>query len=202
MDFPQGSNLTAFPIDENRILTRTKFIVDIGSEFIKTPERAAHGPIFGVEEARCVAEAYFLLSEKAFKPKRIEANHKTTMPKIAALTCAAISTVNPIRFAVESSDVTAVRYANPMFAMQLACSVIDHPYHVRAFEERRRLYEQILGLELPCLQPFLDDRMAKKNTPLSSFELNFTRAEMREIEGLVSIFTVYEEMKIYAKKQA
>ena len=154
--------MVSFPIDENRIITRTKFIVDVGCQFLKNGAIAAHRPIFGVEEARCVAEAYFLLSETAFKPKRIETGHRTTKPKIAALTCAAISIVNPIQFEAASPDIAAVKYANPMFAMHIACSVIDHPYSIRAFDERRRVYDQILGLDLPCLHPFIEDRQAKK----------------------------------------
>jgi hypothetical protein len=188
-----------FSIPQERIDRRAKFFFEIGEQVKNSKPLSAVGPTFDFQSAECLAEAYFLLSE-AFKPVRIQEGHKTTKPKIAALTCAAVAMVNPFHFDNPDFENLVIRYANPILAMHLACGIIDHPFHKRSFDERRRIYSQILGMGFTCLDEFIADRKAGTPKDLAEYKIALNRGEMREIENLVNLFTVYEQMPIFKKK--
>ncbi len=94
-----------------------------------------------------------------------------------------------------------------MFAMRCACSVIEHPYHMRSFEERRRVYDDLSLTRFPCLESFIADVKAGTKKDIDAydtgikpgkFSLEISRLELAKIESFVSMFEVYQQQKIYA----
>jgi hypothetical protein len=101
--------------------------------------------------------------------------------------------------------ITAVRYANPMFAMRCACAAIEHPYHKRAFDERRRVYDSLLITRFQCLDAFIEDVRHGRirgpedyNVASDKYSIGLTQREMADIERLVLMFTIYGDQKIFA----
>jgi hypothetical protein len=194
-----------FTVTHERIERRANFFGQIAREFIQIPSIQAAGITFSDEVALNLAEAYFLLSE-SYKTYRSETEHRTADPKIAAITCATICALTPLRPPRADFDDLQIRYANPRYAMRCASVIIQHPWHKRAFEERRRTYDELLILEFPCLNNYIADvaRGEKKdlelyNTKNDKFSIGITFPELSRIESLVNRFIVLKELKIYAK---
>jgi hypothetical protein len=200
-----------FPVDPGRIERRAQFYLEIGRAHGSTPLLRSAGVHFDEALALTLSEAYFLLSE-SYKTYRNHPGHLTAKPKIAAMHCAAVCAVNPFRpndpsaTPLQNYEVVEIRYANPMYAMRCACTPIEHPYHMRAFDERRRIYDELTITAFPCLDPFLADTRADRKKPLiqyntradEKFSVGISLQEITKIESFVSRFEVYQQQKIYA----
>jgi hypothetical protein len=193
-----------FNVTRERIDRRAHFFLEMGNRHVGTTIIRNAGIKFNPATAVTLSEAYFLLSE-SYKAYRSEGDHRTANSKIAAITCAAVCAINPLRPPKADFEILEVRYANPMFAMRCAASIIEHPWHLRAFEERRRTYDELTATHFPCLDVFIRDvaNAEKKeleyyNTKSDKFSVGITFPEITRIESLVNRFVVYEEMKIYA----
>lgn len=142
------------------------------------------------------AEAYFAVSE-AFKREYLGPNHRSEPAKIAALTCAVISMVRPIRY-VDPGNVVdeAVLYVNAMVAMRAAVVIIDHPFHKRAFDDRRRFYRMLREIDLPCLTPILDEANQNDGVLTSNWQIQLQRSDRTTLNGLVTMFSVLAAMPV------
>lgn len=195
-----------FTVTSERIARRAQFFRQIGRSFIAIPSIREAGITFSDEIAYNLAEAYFLLSE-SYKTYRSETDHRTADPKIGAITCAAVCALNPLRAERVDFDNLEIRYANPRYAMRCASAIIQHPWHTRAFEERRRTYDELLVLQFPCLDAYIGDvargrvkNLEEYNTKPDRFSIGVTFAEISRIESLVNRFIVLQELKIWASK--
>src|SRR5207244_2840981 len=99
----------------------------MGREHARDPLMAKVGMTFDDEAAHVLTQAYFMLSE-SYRTFRSDPEHLTNHAKIAAICCAAICAVQPLRHDKPDFRIAAVRYANPMFAMRCAESIIKHPW--------------------------------------------------------------------------
>jgi hypothetical protein len=196
-----------FTVTGDRITRRAQFFLEMGNKQVGSQSIRNGGIKISIATAQVLAEAYFLLSE-SYKSYRSEGEHKTANPKIAAMTCAAICALNPLRPPKADFGVLEIRYANPMFAMRCASAIIEHPWHTRSFEERRRTYDELTTLQFPCLDKFIQDVSSGRKRPLEDyntktdkFSIGLTFPEIARIESLINRFVVYQELKIYASKQ-
>lgn len=146
-----------------------------------------------------MAEAFFALTD-AYERRHLNAGKKIEPVKQAALTCAVICCVMPLRPVLELVDREELIYINPMLAMRAACAIIAHPFHRRAFDEQRRHYRLTQSLSLPSLAPLLDEANTNDCVLTSNFELDLKRDERDRLNGLVNYFTVLKELKIYTLK--
>lgn len=149
---------------------------------------------------------------ETYRTYRNEPGHRIAKPKIAAITCGTICAMGVLRppkgsTAAQNFSVLEIRYANPMYAMRCASSAIEHPYHMRSFDERRRIYDDLSITRFPCLKPFIDDVEAGRKKDLAEyntstkpgrFSLKISRVEFTKVESFVSMFVVYQQQKIYA----
>jgi hypothetical protein len=145
-----------------------------------------------------LAEVYFAITN-AYKSGLLPPGSRTDPIKQAALTCAAVVTVNPIRPISTEIDQEEIIYANPMFAMRCACSIIDHPYHTRSFDERRRVYRGLPGL---CVRPadaMIQEALQNDCRTTSTWTIELSSRERSQLDILVNMFAVYKEMPIFAK---
>jgi hypothetical protein len=197
-----------FSVAPDRIEKRANFFKNMATRFAAGEAVQKAGIVFNPLHALTLAEAYYLLSE-SYRSYRMETDHRTATPKIAALTCAAICAVNPLRPPKADFENLDVRYANPMFAMRCAISIVTHPYHLRAFEERRRILDELAITHFPCLDPYLADVACGQKKPLDDynmkldkFSVGISMDEITRIESYVSRFTVFQDQKIFAAPSA
>jgi hypothetical protein len=98
-----------------------------------------------------------LVFNEAYKSRFLNQGKGTDPTKQAALTCAAICAVNPLR-PVPTDEVHEEHiYVNQMLAMRCACSIINHPVYLRSFDEQRRIYLQMQRFVFPSADVILDE---------------------------------------------
>lgn len=137
---------------------------------------------------RFVAEAYFLLSE-AYKDRRLKDGALTEEPKIAAFMSVAIMAVwpfqaiNPMR--VKRPDTVI---ANGIFAVFCASSVINNDFSGLTWDMKRRLYNFLQSVRLPCLQPYITDISIGASRSSDTYDVTLSDAEIALIDVLVLIY--------------
>jgi hypothetical protein len=114
----------------------------------KTPNIA-----FVPASASILAECYFALSE-GYKRRRLRASSRTEWTKAAALVAATVNVVNPLRPSGRTDDPSWL-YVNPAFGMLCAYGHAQHVFLAPPFDEKRRFYQTLQSLRLPCLDPLL-----------------------------------------------
>lgn len=148
-----------------------------------------------------LAEAYFAISE-AYKRVHLEEGRRTNPIKQAAFTCVAISVIRPLR-PVDSPEIDneELLYVNQMLAMRASCAIIDHPFHKRAFDDQRRFYRSLSTLSLPSLDPLIGEVNNSDGKIISEYDLELSLTEQRELNFVVSMFTVLNDLPIYKKPE-
>jgi hypothetical protein len=146
-----------------------------------------------------LTEAYFAITD-AYKRIFLNEGRRTEVIKQAALTCAVISAIQPLRPKTTPVDDDRLLYINPMFAMRAACAIIDHPFHLRGFDNQRRFYVNLSSLSLPCLAPMIDEANDNDFALTTLWKLELSPEEIRELNHIISLFSVLYEMKIFKKK--
>lgn len=137
-----------------------------------------------------ISHVYFALSE-AYKRKFLHEGAGTDPTKQAALTCAAIIAVKPLRPLPGKVHYEHI-YINQMLAMRCACAIIDHPIQNLGFDEQRRIYMGMDRFEFPSTIPILDEAAANKGDIKSDVEITLTSKEEATLKGLISLFVAYK----------
>lgn len=145
-----------------------------------------------------LAQCYFAISQ-AYKKIYLAEGHRTDTSKRAALTCAAIVAVCPIRQDPDSNSeekAAEAAYANPMLAMRCSCSIVNHPFHKRPFDDRRRIYRAFFGFALPSIEPILAEARANNGKIISDWEISLAPEEETLLNLLVDDFVMYSKFRI------
>ncbi|MEA2991189.1 MAG: hypothetical protein QOD40_109 [Alphaproteobacteria bacterium] len=112
-----------------------------------------------------LAHVYFALHD-AYKGLYVPDGHLSDAAKRAAITCATVIAVAPIHrnpdrnFPVterEPWDLADADYPNPFLAVRSACAIVQHPFHKRPWDNRRRIYCGYVGLEFRTVEPILEE---------------------------------------------
>jgi hypothetical protein len=143
--------------------------------------------------ANLLSEAYFALSE-AYKKRRLKTQSLTDWTKVAALTAVTVSFVRPIR---PSGRVDSPHwpYLNPAFGLLCAYGLSQTVFEYPEFDQRRRFYQALEGISLPCLSPILAEGIATKGNFTSTWDLSQTISDS-EIAYLDMLVTnVVEQIK-------
>jgi hypothetical protein len=143
--------------------------------------------------ANLLAEAYFALSE-AYKKRRLKVKSLTDWTKVAALTAVTVSYVRPIRPAGRA-DSPQWPYLNPAFGLLCAYGLSQTVFEYPEFDQRRRFYQSLEGISLPCLNPVIAEGIATKGNFTSTWDLSgtITDPEIAYLDILVT--TVVELIK-------
>lgn len=145
-----------------------------------------------------LAHCCFAISE-AYKKIYLVNGHRTDSSKRAALTCATIVAIAPIRQNPDSnSEEKAIEaaYANPMLAMSCSCSIVNHPFHKRPFDDRHRVYRAFFDFSLPSIEPILAEARANRGAIISDWEIPLTSPEETLLNLLVDDFVMYSKFTI------
>jgi hypothetical protein len=143
-----------------------------------------------------LAHCYFAVSE-AYKKIYLRDGHRTDLPKRAALMCATIVAVGPIRTVPGANDpelAAEAAYANPMLAMRISSSIIKHPFHKRPFDDRRRVYRAFFSFKLPSIDPILEEARTNNGAIPTDWQISLSAAEESLLNLLVDDFVVYSKL--------
>lgn len=146
--------------------------------------------------ASVLSHVYFGLSE-AYKGEFLYPDKRTDPTKQAAITCATIAVVKPLRPPFIEIDREEFIYANQIFAMRCSCSIVEHPFHAQAFDARRRIYKQLSLIDLPCTSDIVTEAANNNGQIRSEAVFKLSSVEEYKLKSLVNLFVVLKELKIY-----
>jgi hypothetical protein len=123
-----GCNVPIVGISEDTLSARTLFFQDRIDAQLKSAALKNIGLVYHTKIPDILSHVYFGLSQ-SYKRIYIREGNKTDTPKRAAITCAAIAAVQPLRppLVVNDVDKEEYIYANPMFAIRCSSSIVGHP---------------------------------------------------------------------------
>ena len=181
------------------ISTRADFFKDAIETQLQAPAVQGLGLIYHDKMPEILAHAYFAMSE-AYKKTFLYPDKQTDPTKQAALTCAAIAFIKPLR----PPDLRIVReeyiYVNAMLAMRTSCAIVDHPFHSRDFDSQRRWFKQLDLLDVPNVTSIMTEAAANSGEVKGNIQISLTRQEEYQLKSLINMFVVLRDMKIWAKK--
>lgn len=138
---------------------------------------------------------YFALTN-GYKQEHIKPGNRTDAAKRAALTCATIAAVKPLRPHPDknSLDEDAELYANSMLAMRCSCSIVRHQFHKRPFDDQRRIYRALLPFKLDCVENALSQIRAVGGIKDSEIKLELSPEDDSKLSLLVDDFVMYSHL--------
>jgi hypothetical protein len=140
------------------------------------------------KRANILAEAYFALSE-GYKKKRLNPGARTEWSKAAALSAATVAIVDPLRPAARADTNDPLwPYINPLFAMLCAYGHARNMFEWQRFDVKRRVYLALRGIELPSLDPIIQEVRTQNGRFTSTWDLTLSSREMAYLDLLVSVF--------------
>jgi hypothetical protein len=169
------------------IVARKKFLGDVANLLIKGGALADSEVVFLDNRMKLIAEAYFLLNE-AYKTWRIEKNHNTQPPKIAALTCLAILELQPF-LPKDPKNAKSIQqaYANEMFALACALAILGVPLK-KTTDTYLRLLDVLSECACETIQQYIVDRRANNDRELSTYKLRVNDKDKFAIDCLITVF--------------
>jgi hypothetical protein len=155
---------------------------------LSQPDFAALKIVFSPGIENVLAEAYFALSE-AYKRVRLRRDSRTEWVKAGALVAATVSVINPLRPAGRA-DKIEWPYVNPAFAMLCAYGHAQNIFAAQPFDERRRLYQSLQSIRLPCLDPIIREGNVTNGCFTSYWDLTLLPGEISMLDALVTAFNL------------
>jgi hypothetical protein len=143
-----------------------------------------------------LAEIYFALSE-AYKSVYLSPENRTNTPKIAALTCASIAVVKPLRPNNPVIEDEEFIYVNGLLGLRAACAIVEHPFHTRSFDDIRRWCRSLDHFQMPSVQPIIAEAARNNGITNSTWAINLSSEERCKLDTLISMFSVLKDLKIY-----
>lgn len=173
---------------ETRIASRAQYVADRGAELVQLGLFSSADVRFRAIAPRFVSEAYFLLSE-AYKFRRLRDGASTQEPKIAALMSMAIVAVWPFQaihpLTVQRPETVV---ANPIFAVYCASSIINSDFGTLSNDMKRRLYNFLFTMRLPCLRDYVTDISLGPKRSADVFKVDLSDAELASADALMLIY--------------
>jgi hypothetical protein len=144
-----------------------------------------------------LAHVYFAISQ-AYKKTCLKSGNRTDAWKRAAITCASITAVQPLRPPLIVNDLEREEYlyANPILAMRCACPIVEHQFEKRPFDDQRRQYKSILGMQFPCIEPILVEARKSNGIIENEYDVMLTTDEEAKINSLIEHFMLFSYMRI------
>lgn len=142
-------------VNLERVRPRADFFVEAASVVCEREPYSRYGFTLTRRNAEYLAECYFLLND-AYKAHRSRDGHKTLPSKIAAMTSLVVAVLNPLRPSKPPNKPNSdTLYANPMFAVRVAQSILGHDYIHCPFSRVKPFYDQFRNVNLPSLEPYI-----------------------------------------------
>jgi hypothetical protein len=163
---------------------------------IESPILNSLSPTYHPRAPNVLAELYFSISE-AYKRLYMAPGRLTDDSKKAAFSCAAVCALKPIRCDAALIEREEFIYANQMLAMRIACSIVEHPFHKRAFDETRRFFRALQELRLPSTDPIIEEAAKLDGLFTSEWNITLTSGERSALNMLINMFSVLKDMKVY-----
>ncbi len=181
--------MAKFKIPLKRIDERAKFYLERFSDYCKLPDFSIYntGEV-DFDNARIVAETYFLISEFYKLKHGIPKEHNTEYSKIAAITAIAISHRKLLSRKNPTTSDENYAILNPEFGLRIGCERLGVDINKLTFEERDRLVQSIIDPELHCLDNYFWKLKDGKHMIGAELEFFINPKEMAFIESIISNF--------------
>jgi hypothetical protein len=188
--------------DEEELAQRALFFMEILDLQCSSKAYADVPLVYHKSMPNLLAHVHFALTD-AFKKEFLKDGHRTDLNKRAAITCATIAYVGPLRptpgsniaHSEETLESAHYLYANPMAAMRAACSIVPHPFHKRPFDDQHRIFRALRGIELPSVDWIIDESKANNGEIKSDCVVKLSEAEIATLCLLVDDFVVYSYLQ-------
>ncbi len=189
--------MAVYGVSEADIAARAEYFLHRIEATVNSPALKDAGLIYHERVHDILAHVYFALSQ-SYKKTCLKEGNRTDSWKRAAITCASVTAVQPIRppLIVNDLDKEEYLYANPMLAMRCACPIVEHVFEKRPFDDQRRQFKSILGLTFPCIEPILIE--ARKNNGVINREhdVMLSSDEESKINSLIEHFMLFSYLKV------
>jgi hypothetical protein len=192
-----GVNVPILGVSAQAIFTRAAFFKDridaqLGSAALRGVELLYHS-----NAPELLAHVYYGLSE-AYKTIYLTKGNRTDPLKRAAITCAAISAVRPIRPPLSMNNIEKEEYiyVNSMFGVRCASSIVGRVFDKRPHDDRRRIFRSLAGFSFPSVDPIIEEARKNNGAITTEFQLNISTKEESDISILIELFWVYQYLKI------
>jgi hypothetical protein len=174
-----------------RVEERVQLLADIGRALQADGILPATTINFREHRLRPMVRGYFLFNE-AYKNWRIEDDHNTEKPKIAALQAVLIARFQPF-LPINPSNATTLSEArcNEIFALAYAGSILERTFDPNTREKRDfwlRLLDIIAGSSAQTLEAYYQDVAMQINRPLEEYTVAILPQDRVAINSLISIF--------------
>ena len=181
------------------ISTRAEFFKDSLEIQIQSPALQGLELVYHGKMPEILAHAYFAVSE-AYKKSFLYPDKQTDPTKQAALTCAILAFIKPLRPPDARIQREEYIYVNAMLAMRASCAIVEHPFHTRDFDSQRRFFKQLDLLDLPNVTSIMGEAAANAGEIKANLQITLTRHEEYQLKSLINMFVVLRDMKIWAAK--
>jgi hypothetical protein len=179
--------------DARRLEERAAFLADIAEGLVKPSILSGDLIVLRLARIPYVARAYFILNE-SYKAWRIEDNHYTEHPKIAALTSMAIMTILPFR-PMHPENVKTVGEArcNEIYALNCAAAILGVPIDPEGNVKQDfwlRLMDILNDTRSHTLDPFVFEVNNGKERPIAAYTHQIHAEDRLALNSLISIFEI------------
>jgi hypothetical protein len=178
----------------SEISTRAEYFRKMIDLQCRSPAMRDLGLVYHPNAADVLSHIYFGLSE-AYKAEYLYPDRRTDPTKQAAITCAAIAVVKPLRPPSAEIEREEFLYVNQMFAMRCSCSIIEHSFHTQAFDARRRVYKQLSLIEFPCTKEAMTEAANNNGQIKSELVFDLSSTEDYKLKSLMNLFVVLNDLQ-------
>lgn len=184
-----------FSLEKVRVEKRSVALFQVASSVASSPAFCGQKYTFQKSHFDGLAAYYYLLNE-AYKRARIINGHRTRPAKIAALSCLAISVIMPIRPASGVISCLEDLYINPLFAMRLGTSIVNHPLHLQHHDNQMRFCRSLIDVEFDFAANYANDFQQGIINYDQKYSFSLERANRSIVDMKVNMFEVLGELKI------
>jgi hypothetical protein len=185
-----------YGIDQADLSTRADYFSLRIEATMQSPALKNVGLVYHARIPNVLAHAYFALSQ-AYKKTCLKEGNRTDSWKRAAITCAAITAVQPLRppLIVNDLDKEEYLYANPILAMRCACPIVEHKFEKRTFDDQRRQYKSIMGMTFQSVEPILAEARRENGEINSTFDIMLSSDDEAKINALIEHFMLFSYLR-------
>lgn len=173
---------------QKEIAARAETFRTLAEIQLRQPDIAALNIALSRRIESVLAEAYSALRE-AYKRVRLRGTSRTEWVKASALVAATVSVVNPLRPSGRA-DKIEWPYVNPSFAMLCAYGHAQNIFTAQPFDEKRRLYQALQSIRLPCLDPIIAEGNVTHGNFHSNWNITLIPGETSMLDALVTNFNL------------
>lgn len=180
-------------IAHDKIPARIEFLREVAEALLQDGVLPERDVVLRAGRIPLLARGYFILNE-AYKGWRIESDHNTELPKVAALQTMAIMAFQPFR-PVDPSNVTSVAQArcNEIYALAAAEAAMGTVKNISKKDFVLRTLDTISSAGADTLEPYIVDINYSVDRPLEHYVRDLVEKDKRTTNYLISLYELLSD---------